>query len=166
MFKILIKTFLIILTLQITLQARQININNLINNASNDNKYLIVWLHKTDCGYCESMKEFTLENETIELLMSKKFIYEHINVYEDDTIHYNNFMGTGREFAKKIGYDFYPTTLFFDSKANIILSEVGYIDNEKKPNEKRFFSILNFIVSKAYLKMDFEDYSFDILEEL
>jgi thioredoxin-related protein len=48
----------------------------------------------------------------------------------------------------------------------MIYEEFGYIDNEKMPNEKRFLRILNFIASKSYNKMDFEEYIFDIKGEL
>ena len=106
------------------------------------------------CKY--SKKKFT----------NKNFIYEHINVYDKDTVIYKDFKGNGREFAKKIGYDFYPTTLFFNENAEIILVEVGYRDNKAMPNEKRFYIMLNYIDSKSYLKMDYEDYEFNIEEEL
>ncbi len=166
MFKLILKSFLIILTLQFTLQAREINLNTIIDTATKTDKHLFVWLHKTDCGYCENMKEFTLQNDTIKAFIDKNFIYVHINVYEKDSVIYKNFQGNGREFAKKIGYDFYPTSLFFNEKKDLILPEVGYIDNEIKSNEQRFFTILNYISSKSYKKMDYEDYVFDIQEEL
>ena len=166
MIKNIIKTFLIILTLQQSLYAREINLNNLIDRAKESDKHLLVWLHKTDCGYCESMKEFTLQNDTIKLFTDKNFLYVHINVYDKDKVTYKKFVGSGREFAKNIGYDFYPSSLFFDDNRDIVFTEVGYIDNSRTPNEKRFFSILNYIESKSYKKMDFEDYIFEIQEEL
>jgi len=166
MFKIIIKTFLIILTLQLSLQAREINIDTLVNQATSSNKHLFIFLHKTDCGYCESMVEFTLENEIIQDFTNKNFVYEHINVYDNDNITYKEFKGSGRQFAKSIGYDFYPTTLFFDANAKIVYSEVGYRDNQKNPNEEKFLRILNFIDSKSYNSMDFEGFEFQIEEEL
>lgn len=164
--KTVIKTFLIILTLQLALHAREININTLVNSAKASNKHLFIFMHKTDCGYCESMIEFTLQNETIKAFTDKYFVYEHINVYDKDIVTYRDFKGSGREFAKEIGYDFYPTTLFFDDNAKMIYEEFGYIDNEKMPNEKRFLRILNFVASKSYKTMEYEEYMFDVKEEL
>ena len=164
--KTVIKTFLIILTLQLALHAREININSLVNSAKASNKHLFIFMHKTDCGYCESMIEFTLQNETIKAFTDKYFVYEHINVYDKDIVTYRDFKGSGREYAREIGYDFYPTTLFFDDNAKMIYEEFGYIDNAKMPNEKRFLRILNFVASKSYKTMEFEEYSFDIKEEL
>ncbi len=162
---ILIKTFLIILILQISLQARQINIDNLVNSAKKQQKHLIVWFHKTDCGYCESMKEFTFNNDIIKDYMTKYFLFEHINVYDIDSITYGDFRGNGREFAQEVGYDFYPTTLFFDDDANEAYVEIGYIDNKRMSNEKRFYKILNFVNTKSYKKIEFEDYKFKQSEE-
>lgn len=166
MFKTVVKVFLLILTLQLTLNARVINIDNIITNAKKSDKHLFVWLHKTDCGYCENMREFTLENETIKSFIDKNFIFVHINVYEKDTVKYQDFRGNGLEFAKDVGYNFYPSSLFFNDRGDIVLSEVGFIDRDKEPNEKRFYKILNFIESKSYENINFSDYKLKIKEEL
>jgi len=166
MFKTLVKTFLIILSLQLTLQARVINIDNILNSAKKTDKHLFIWLHKTDCGYCENMREFTLENEVIKTFIDKNFIFAHINVYEKDSIIYKEFKGSGREFAKEVGCDFYPSSLFLNDDGEMVFSEVGFIDSDKRPNEKRFYKILQFIKSYSYKKIDFSDYKFDIKEEL
>lgn len=165
MFKILIKTFLMVLIFQFTLQAREININKIVKDAQKNDKHLFVWLHKTNCGYCERMREFTLEDETIQSFISKHFIFVHINVKEKDRVIYNDKITNGREFAKNMGYNFYPSSLFFNDKAQMIFAEAGYIDNESSPNEKRFYTILNFINSNSYNTMDYEDYEFSIKEE-
>ncbi len=162
----ILKTFLIVLILQLTLQAREININKIVNDAKKNDKHLFVWLHKTDCGYCESMREFTLNNDTIKPFIDKYFVFVHINVWEKDKVIYKDFVGDGRSFAKKVGYDFYPTSLFFDDNGDVVYAEVGYRDNKVLPNEERFYRILNFIKTDSYKKMDYEDYEFNIQEEL
>ena len=166
MIKSVIKAFLIILVLQTTLNSQEININTIVNTAKTTQKHLFIWLHKTDCGYCESMKESTLENEIVKSFINQHFIFVHININEDDRVIYKKFDGSGRDFAKKVNYDFYPSSLFFDDNAEIVHSEVGYRDSKISPNEKRFFTILNFIESKSYKTMDYEDYEFNIKEEL
>jgi len=165
-YKTVIKAFLLILTLQLFLQAEVIDIDNLVNKAKKSDKHLLVWLHKTDCGYCENMREFTLENETIKDFIDENFIFVHINVYEKGTVKYQNFSGNSLEFAKEIDFNFYPSSLFFDDEGDIIFAEVGFVDNKKMPNEKRFYKILNFIKSKSYEKSDFADYKFKINKEL
>ncbi len=161
----MIKIFLIVLLVQVSLTGRVINIDNIIYDAKSTQKHLFVWLHKTDCGYCENMREFTLENEKVEAFVSKNFIFIQINVYEKDSIKYKEFRGNASEFAKEIGYDFYPTSIFFDYEGEIIFSEVGFIDSDKEPNETRFYKILNYINSRSYEKIDYEDYRFNFEEE-
>lgn len=161
----MIKIFLLLFILQFTLHARDINIDEIINSANKTQKHLFIWLHKTDCGYCENMREFTLENEIISSFVKKNFVYVHINVYEKDTITYQDFKGNGRAFAQELGYDFYPTALFFDKESEVIYAEVGFIDSAKTPNEERFYKILNFVKSKNYENMDYDDYKFDVKKD-
>lgn len=166
MIKVIIKTFLAIVILQLTLQSNEINIDKLSKTAYENNKHLFVWLHRPDCGYCESMKEFTLDNDKIKDFIKKHFIFVHIDVFADTNVRYKNFYGRGKEFAKHIGHAFYPSSIFFDKNANIVFSELGYRDNNAQPNEKRFYTILNYVNSKEYNKIDYEDYTFDKKEEL
>lgn len=144
--------FLIALLFHLPLSARNIDINKLINSATNADKYLFIWFHKTDCGYCDSMKEFTLDDETIKTLIKKKFLFVHINVYEKDRVMYKDFVGSGRDFAKFLGFDFYPTSLFFDKNNDVIYRAVGYHD------ENEFYRVLEFIETKSYLKMDYDTF--------
>ncbi len=162
MFKLLFRIFLFILIIQATLFSREINIDDIVEKATASNKHLFVWLHKTDCGYCDSMKEFTLENDVVKVLIEKKFMFVHINIYEKDRVTYRDFKGSGRSFAKLVGYNFYPTSLFFDENKEIIYAVPGYQD------EKIFYTILNYIDTKSYKKMEFEAFEndFDFNEEL
>lgn len=156
-----VRLFFLIFLLQFTLQSKNINLNEYLESANKANKHLFVWLHKSYCNYCERMKEFTLENEKVEAFISKKFLFVPINVSLDESVSYNGFNGSGREFAKSVGYDFYPTSLFFDENSTIVLTEVGYIDSDVIANEKRIYDILKFIDSKEYIKMDFSEYEFN-----
>ena len=132
--------------------AREIDLNNLIKKASNQNKTLFLFIHTTDCGYCESMLEFTLDNDKIKSKLNRYFIYEHINVKDDDKVVFQDFKGDGLAFAQTIGYDLYPSSLFFDNNSNLIFGLAGYQD------EKRFDTILDFIISKSYLEKTFHKY--------
>jgi len=149
-----------------SLQAREINIDKLIDTATSSNKHLFIFLHKTDCGYCVRMIDFTLNDDVIKELIEKYFVYEHINIRDTDVVTYKDFKGNGREFAKHVGYDFYPSFLFFDENKEIIFGETGYIDSNIVPNEKRFHRILNYIESQSYKEKDYDHYIFDIEEEL
>lgn len=166
MFRLIIRIFLIISIVTFTIQAREINIDKLIDTATSSNKHLFIFLHKTDCGYCVSMIDFTLNNEVVKEFIEKYFIYEHINIRDKDVITYKGFKGNGQEFAKHMGYAFYPSSLFFDKNKELIFGEAGYIDSNVLPNEKRFYTILHFIQTKVYKEQEYDHYVFDIKEEL
>ena len=165
MFQTIVKIFLIAFLFQSTLQAKTIDINSLIAKAKQSDKHLFVWLHKTGCGYCENMREFTLENEVIAEYVKRHFIFEHINVSENDTVKYQDFIGNSQDFVEEIGYNFYPSSLFFDESGEIIIAEVGFVDTKKNPNEEHMYKILNFVNSKIYKNIDFIDYKYDVQEE-
>lgn len=166
MFRSIIKISLIISIMTFTLQAREINIDKLIDTATSSNKHLFIFLHKTDCGYCVSMIEFTLNYKIIKEFIEKYFVYEHINISDKDLIRYKDFKGNGREFAEHIGSAFYPSSLFFGENKEIIFKEAGYIDSNILPNEKRFYTILNYIQSQSYKEKEYDSYIFDLEEEL
>jgi len=163
--KVLLSTLLLV-TFQFNLDAKDINIDTLVQQASKEKKHLFVWLHKTDCGYCENMREFTLQNDVVKAYLKKHFIDQHINVYKDDDVIYKGLKTTARAFAKRIGYDFYPTSLFFDNDANIVLVDVGYMDGSKLSHEAKFYKMLHFIDTEKYKKIDFDEYQFELDEEL
>ncbi len=151
-----LKFLFFLVFIALSTEAREINLNSTLQKANNSQKHLFVFLHRTDCGYCESMIQFTFEDEIIKSYISKNFIYEHINVKENDTVTYESFKGNGREFAKHVGYDFYPTCLFFNSDGELVFVEVGYIDKKSMSNEDRFYKILKYVNSKSYKEMEFD----------
>ena len=162
MLKIFTKVFIIILLLQSISMAREINLNDISKSAVKSNKTLFVFLHKTNCGYCENMMDFTLDDDKIKAFIEKKFLFVHINISEKDDVIYKNFKGNTQDFAKYIGYDFYPTSLFFDEENDLSYVVPGYKDEEK------FFKILNYVDSKSYDRTSFRSYEneFDFKKKL
>ena len=149
MFKFITISLLLCLSLS-SLSAREINLNALATDAAKQNKHLLVWLHKTDCGYCESMREFTLEDEKVAAVLKKSYLFSHINISENDEIIYKTFKGNGKAFAKKVGYNFYPSSLFLNEKADLIFAAAGYIE------EKDFLIMLEYVDSGAYRRMKYD----------
>ncbi|MDD5211441.1 MAG: thioredoxin fold domain-containing protein [Sulfuricurvum sp.] len=150
MHKLLTSLFLFIIAFNITLFARNIDIGAIVKNSVEKNKHLFIFLHRTDCGYCESMQTFTLDDDLIKELIKKDFVFLHINILEDDVVKYNNFTGNGREFAKYVGYNIYPSSLFLDSANEIIYAIPGYKDKDQ------FLLILKYVDSGAYKIMDYQ----------
>jgi thioredoxin-related protein len=149
-FKFITISLLICLSFSSSLSAREINLNTLAAEAAKQHKHLFVWLHKTDCGYCEAMREFTLEDDRVAAILKKSFRFIHINVNDNDDIRYKSFKGSGKAFAKKVGYSFYPSSLFMDKQANLIFAAAGYIE------EKNFLVMLKYVESAAYRTMKYD----------
>ena len=133
--------FIILIFVSLSAFGRDINIDKLSLQASKHDKILFIFIHTTDCGYCESMREFTLDEEKVKKLIEKSFIFEHINVRDNDTITYQDFRGSGAKFVQEIGYTFYPTSLFFDKESDLIYAKPGYV------NEKKFYDILKGVIA-------------------
>ena len=148
--KPLTTTFLFLIALSASLFARDIDLNRLASDAAQHNKHLFVWLHKTDCGYCEAMREFTLQDDAIASVVKASFVFVHINVNEKDIVTFKTFKGSGKAFAKEVGYSFYPSSLFMDAKADIVFAAPGYIE------ERDFAVMLKFVRSGAYKKMGYD----------
>jgi thioredoxin-related protein len=165
MIKKIVTNIILLLILQFTLHAKDINLDYLAKQAGNEHKHLFVWLHKDGCGYCENMKEFTLQNEIVKAYINKHFIYQHINISKNDDVIYKGLKTTAKDFAIKAGYNFYPSSLFLDKDANIIFADVGFMDGRKLSHEEKFYKILHFIDEKRYKEMDFDEYQFTFDKE-
>lgn len=152
MHKTVASLFLFIIAFNLSLFARNIDIDAIVKKSVETNKHLFIFLHRTDCGYCESMLTFTLDDEPVKDLILKDFVYLHINILEDDSIKYKEFQGNGRDFAKHVGYNIYPSSLFLNSANEMIFAVPGYQDKEQ------FLQILKYVNSGAYKKMDFKTF--------
>jgi thioredoxin-related protein len=142
----------LLLLLNSNLFAKDININQIIYNSIQENKTLLIFLHRDGCGYCESMITFTLDDDNVRPYIKDNFVMIQINVSEDDTITYKNFTGSGREFAKYVDYNFYPSSIFIDETKEVIDAEIGYIE------EDEFYTMLRYINTDAYKSMDIDEF--------
>lgn len=147
----IVNFFFLLILLPTLLLSREINIDNLINKATKQHKHLFIFLHWTDCVYCQEMIMFTLETEKIQKMVKKDFIYEHINTAYDDTVIYKDFKGTAKEFVKYIGFG-YPTSIFYDQNKSVVGLFPGVYD------ESEFENVLNYISSESYKTMELEEY--------
>lgn len=152
MHKIIASLFLFIFVFNISLFARYIDIDAIVKNSVKNDKHLFIFLHRTDCGYCESMLTFTLDDDPVKELVENKFHYLHINISEDDVVKYMDFKGNGHDFAKYVGYNLYPSSLFLNSESEIVYAVPGYQD------KNQFLIILKYVESGAYKTMDYSSF--------
>ena len=132
--------------------ADNINIDAIAAKAEKSHKHVLIFLHRPSCGYCETMIEFTLPDETIEQKIKKNFIFVDVNIGDAGEVTFDGFKGTRREFAKDLGYDFYPSTVFVGEDKEIVYAVAGYKD------ENDFLKILRFTQSHSYEEMDIDDF--------
>lgn len=152
MHKTVVSLFLFIIALNVSLFAKNINIDTIVKNSVKTNKHLFIFLHRTDCGYCESMLTFTLDDDPVKELIDKDFVSLYINISENDVVKYKDFKGNGRDFAKYVGYNIYPSSLFLNSANEIIHAVPGYQDKDQ------FLLILKYVDSKAYKSMGYQSF--------
>ena len=146
-----IRVVLIFLFMNLSLFAKEYDINAFIQEAKKQDKVLFVFLHRVGCSYCNSMEEFTLDDEAVKKELAKDFIFVSINVTYKEKVKYKDFEGDSKKFAQYIGYDIYPTSLFFDDgKLDPIESIVGYKE------EAEFIHMLRYIGTRAYKKESYE----------
>lgn len=145
--------FLATICLEINANNTTLNINNIINNATNSNKQVMVFFHMSHCGYCKRMKNRTLNNPQIKNYMDKNFVLIDINIDDHEKVLFNNISYSKQDFADQLEVDFFPTVIFFDEEAEITYMARGYRKIQK------FQKILKFIHTKSFEKVDFFDYN-------
>ncbi len=144
--------FLISSLLITSLYAQIINLDTSLQVANQTNKTVLIFLHKNGCGYCNAMEEFTLDDDEIKKFISLHFIYVSINISQNIDIIFHKTRQSGLEFAKEIGYNFYPTILFLDRDGELLDATVGYKENTE------FLQFLHYIRSSENDTLSFEEY--------
>ena len=98
------------------------------------------------------MIRFTLADDEIKHKIDTKFVYVDIYIAEPGIVSYKGFQGTRRAFAKFLGYDFYPTSIFLDPQGKMVQATPG-------AREQDFFiNVLNYVSTQAYKESEFETY--------
>ena len=152
MFKYVLKLFFTFVIFQISLFAQNINIDKIIQDSSLENKNVIIYLHRIGCSYCNSMEEFTLDDDLVIESLNNNFVLVSINTTLKDTITYKGEVSGGICLAKRINYNFYPSTLFLNKNAEIEYAAMGY------KSEREFLVILQYVREKHFKKMTLNEY--------
>jgi len=146
-----IRVFISLFIMTIFSFGTDIELDQIVKDANKTDKPIIVFIHKDGCGFCERMI-FDMEGKNISKKLKDDFILVDINRDDDETISFEGYEGTNRAFLKKLGVELYPTILFLDGKGTSVYNTVGY------RNPKKFITILNYISTKKYKKMTFEEF--------
>jgi len=149
MLKLLFISFLTFVLSQGTLFANNFNIDKISKTSK---KEVIVYLHRIGCSYCNSMSEFTLDEDDIKEYLAENFNFIDINISYDHKIRYKGKVTGGKCFASDIGYAFYPATLFLDKQGNVKYAALGYKD------EYEFLLILKYVKEGFYKTLTLDEY--------
>jgi thioredoxin-related protein len=138
------KLILALLTVVSISFANDVNLDKLVKEAAKTDKHVLVFLHITGCHYCENILDFTFDDEKVKESLKKDFIFVDINVKDDGIVSFDSFKLSKLNFANKIGYDMYPSCLFFNKNGELVYDEVGFLD------EVKFLKTLKIVTSKSY----------------
>jgi thioredoxin-related protein len=148
----MIRLFFILIAIFTVSSADSINIDKLLGYAKKSHKHVLIFLHKPHCSYCENMIEFTLPDEKIAHKIKKNFIFVDIDIADSEQVIFDDFNGSKHEFAKTLGFDFYPSAVFIDEDEEVVYGQAGYKDEDK------FLKTLRFVESRAYRDMGIDDF--------
>ena len=145
--KIFIFSLVAIFLSESALFSKTINIDLITQNS---HKTPLIYLHRTGCSYCNAMEEFTFDDDMVKEYLDKNYIFISINVSLNDRIIYKGKESSGKHFAKKIGYTFYPAVLFLDKNEKILYVSLGYKE------ESDFLIILKHVHQGKHKKSSFK----------
>lgn len=148
-----IRTFVLMLAIPLyATNTVDTDINQASLEAKKVHKYVLLFLHKDNCGYCERMS-FQLDEKKIAQAIKKDFILLDINRDDDESVAYEHFKGSNKAFLKELGVNFYPALVFIDPEQNKFIYNVSGYRNASKT-----LSVLKYISTKSYKKMTLEDF--------
>jgi len=145
------KFFLLIFICTIS-SADSIDIDKLLGEAKKSRKHVLVFLHKPHCGYCENMILFTLPEDEVAQKIQKSFIFVDIDIADAGEVIFDDFKGSKHDFAKSLGFNFYPSSVFIDEDEEVVYGQAGYKDEDK------YLKILRFVESRSYVNMGLDDF--------
>ena len=154
MFKSLVIYFITTLFVELyaTPPSRLIDIDILSKQAKKEHKHLLLFFHKSGCGFCKKMRSVTLDNATTEAFINKHFIFVDIGIDDEGSVKHKDFKGSKHAYAKFLEISFYPTVGFVDGNNSLVYGVIGYRGVDS------FVKVLKYIESRSYKVMDLEDF--------
>ncbi|MBT3186169.1 MAG: thioredoxin fold domain-containing protein [Candidatus Thioglobus sp.] len=125
-----------------------------LEEATDENKHVMIYFHQNGCPYCAKLVEDNFSDKAIVAKLQKDFDVIETNMWGDrDLVDW-----TGREFSEKefsafMKVQFTPTTLFLNSKGDVVLRLNGYQSIEK------MHTVLDYVSTKKYLNQSFANYA-------
>jgi thioredoxin-related protein len=135
------------------IQAKDVNINELVAKAKKENKQLMFFFHIPKCPYCARMLKKNFKDEKILNEIEKNLILTDIYTKDKGIITFNDFKGDRKAFAKYIGAVAYPATIFLDNDGKTIHKAIGY------RNIGEYISEIKYVTTNSYKTKDLETFT-------
>lgn len=148
----LIKLLILIIFLHDVANAELINVDSVVAQAKKENKQVLLFFHMTRCGACKEMIKTSIEDAGIRKQIDRDFLFVDMNINSKDEVIHKSFKGTVHRFAKSLGIDLYPSTIFMDGDNELKYHLVGYRDKDK------FSTVIEYVSTKSYKSMDLESF--------
>jgi len=123
-----------------------------IEDATNNNKRLMVYYFQDGCPYCKILLEENFSQRDIAEKTQKYFDVVAINLWGDKEVSVGDKQYTEKEFAEALKVQYTPTILFFDENNKIIFRANGYYPPEK------FSALLDYIGNRQEISTSYQDY--------
>lgn len=117
-----------------------------------ENKKILVDVYTDWCGWCKKMDKEVYTDAKVIALLNEKFVVIKLNAESSNKLSYNGKEFTEQEFARTLGIDGYPTTVFFEPDSKPITRIPGYVET------KTFTQVLNYIGDDHYKTISYQDF--------
>lgn len=123
-------SFMQIQPLEIENEPDWMVLQDAIDEASVDNRLILVDIFEVGCQWCRKMNREVYPSPTIRSILDREFHPVKVNGNSDNRITFLGEEITEQDFAAKMGVTAYPFTVVLDSQGNVIDRRRGYMDTQ------------------------------------
>lgn len=124
-----------------------------VEEASEENKHLMLFMHLNGCPYCNKMIAENFADNALKPYLVKHFDSIALNIQGDREIEFNEqITTTERNLSQWLKVKYTPTIIFLNADNKSVLRLNGY----RSPETLK--QALEYVHSKAYLKTSFNEY--------
>lgn len=146
------KIVFILLFAGMAIANTDIDMNNKMNIASNEDKLIMIFFHIPSCNYCETMLSENFKSQKILNELDKDFLLVDIYTKDQGIVRFKNFTGAHKEFSKSMKVPAYPATYYINKNGDVLYKSIGY------RNVEEYYKEIKYISSKSYKKIDLETF--------
>lgn len=123
-----------------------------MDQSAKENKKILVDVYTDWCGWCKKMDKEVYTDAKVVALLNEKFVVVKLNAESSSKLSYNGKEFTEQEFARALGIDGYPTTVFFEPDSKPITRIPGYVE------AKTLAKVLSYIGDNHYKTISYQDF--------